>query len=167
MNETRRKDPRRARKAWRIAAALIGLLAAPSAHAQVATGTILGNVKDTTGAAVPTAIVTATNIGTQFSRSTTTDGEGQYALPQLDHRCRKLQHLRFLPPDDLFTRLLVCHHRKHAKPIDQFRGRPGFVRETLRIRSKVRSQLFEYGFLQGKDESGSFLRSESLGCARS
>ena len=80
MNETRRKDPRRARKAWSIAAALIGLLAAPSAHAQVATGTILGNVKDTTGAAVPTAIVTATNLGTQFSRSTTTDAEGQYAL---------------------------------------------------------------------------------------
>ena len=80
MNETRRKDPRRARKTWSIAAALIGLLAAPSAHAQVATGTILGNVKDTTGAAVPTAIVTATNLGTQFSRSTTTDAEGQYAL---------------------------------------------------------------------------------------
>src|SRR6187402_2211507 len=71
-------------------------------------------------------------------------------MPQLHNRSRKLQHLFLLTADDLFTRLLVCHHRKHAKPIDQFRGRPGFVRETLRIRSKVRSQLFEYGFLQEK-----------------
>src|SRR6186713_2639754 len=80
MTETGRRDPLRARKTWGIATALIGLLAVPSAHAQVATGTILGNVKDTTGAAVPTAIVTATNVGTQFSRSTTTDSAGQYAL---------------------------------------------------------------------------------------
>jgi hypothetical protein len=81
MNETGRRDPRRALPAWRIAAAFIGiLLLATSVHAQVATGTILGNVKDSTGAAVPTAIVTATNLGTQFSRSTTTDSAGQYAL---------------------------------------------------------------------------------------
>jgi Carboxypeptidase regulatory-like domain len=48
--------------------------------AQVATGTILGNVTDTSGAAVPGAQVTATNPATQFSRSTTTDAAGQYAL---------------------------------------------------------------------------------------
>lgn len=56
------------------------LLAAPI-RAQVATGTILGNVKDTSGAAVPGAQVTATNVDTQFSRSATTDLSGQYALP--------------------------------------------------------------------------------------
>jgi hypothetical protein len=43
-------------------------------------GSILGNVTDTSGAAVPGATVTATNIDTQFSRSTTTDESGQYAL---------------------------------------------------------------------------------------
>jgi hypothetical protein len=82
MNETgRRRDPRRALPAGRIAAAFTGmLLLAASAQAQVATGTILGNVKDTSGAAVPTAIVTATNLGTQFARSTSTDSAGQYAL---------------------------------------------------------------------------------------
>src|SRR5687767_11734836 len=66
----------------RVAAAALGalLLAAVPASAQVATGTILGNVKDTSGAAVPTAQVTATNVDTQFSRTTTTDSEGQYAL---------------------------------------------------------------------------------------
>ena len=58
----------------------VTLFLASPLHAQVATGTILGNVKDTSGAAVPGAQVTATNVNTQFSRSTTTDAEGQYAL---------------------------------------------------------------------------------------
>jgi hypothetical protein len=55
-------------------------LLAPPLQAQVATGTILGNVKDSSGAAVPTAEVTATNLGTSYSRTATTDAEGQYAL---------------------------------------------------------------------------------------
>jgi hypothetical protein len=81
MTETTPRDPRRPLTPWRTAAALIGiLLSGASAQAQVATGTILGHVKDSSGAAVPTAIVTATNLGTQFSRSTTTDASGQYAL---------------------------------------------------------------------------------------
>ena len=66
---------------WRIGAAVIGtLLLASALQAQVATGTILGNVTDTSGAAVPGATVTATNVDTQFSRSTATDESGQYAL---------------------------------------------------------------------------------------
>jgi hypothetical protein len=71
-------------KASNLAAIVAGavLLATPL-HAQVATGTILGNVKDTSGAAVPGAQVTATHLDTQFSRATTTDASGQYALPLL------------------------------------------------------------------------------------
>jgi carboxypeptidase family protein len=81
MNETGRRDPRRPRAAWRVAAGLVGtLLLTMPAQAQTATGTILGHVKDSSGAAVPTAQVTATHVGTQFSRTTTTDAEGQYAL---------------------------------------------------------------------------------------
>ncbi len=53
------------------------------AHAQVATGTISGNIKDNTGGAVPGVTVTATNVGTQVSKTTTTDGEGHYALTLL------------------------------------------------------------------------------------
>jgi hypothetical protein len=65
----------------RLAALVVGvvLLAAPL-RAQVATGTILGNVKDASGASVPGATVTATNLDTQFSRSTASDDSGQYAL---------------------------------------------------------------------------------------
>src|SRR4029453_16529148 len=67
-----------------LSAALLCLLGIPAAtDAQVATGTILGNVVDSTGAAVPGAQVTAINSGTGFSRTTTTDGSGQYSLPLL------------------------------------------------------------------------------------
>ena len=64
-----------------IAFAVISLLLVASpVSAQVATGSILGNVTDASGATVPGATVTATNVDTQFSRSTTTDESGQYAL---------------------------------------------------------------------------------------
>jgi hypothetical protein len=66
-----------------IVMALAVLLLGNVAHAQVATGTIAGNVKDNSGAAVPGATVTATHVGTQVSKTTTTDGEGHYALTLL------------------------------------------------------------------------------------
>ena len=87
---TRRVAALRELTAGAAALALALALAAPlslalsvSVDAQVATGTILGNVKDNSGGAVPGASVTATNVDTQFSRTTTTDAEGQYALPLL------------------------------------------------------------------------------------
>src|SRR5512134_784095 len=81
MNATRRAGSHRELNALRAAATLVGvwLLAMP-AQAQAPTGTILGHVQDATGALVPGATVTATNLGTQFSRSTTSDPGGQYAL---------------------------------------------------------------------------------------
>jgi hypothetical protein len=65
---------------WSIAASLVVAALTAPLGAQVATGTILGHVKDSSGAAVPGAQVTATNVETQFSRDTTTDASGQYAL---------------------------------------------------------------------------------------
>ena len=62
-------------------AAPLSLALSVSVDAQVATGTIVGNVKDNSGSAVPGASVTATNIDTQVSRTTTSDAEGYYALP--------------------------------------------------------------------------------------
>jgi hypothetical protein len=61
-------------------AALIAMLVATTALAQVPTGTILGTIKDGQGAVVPGATVAATNLGTQFSRSTVTDSADEYAL---------------------------------------------------------------------------------------
>ena len=65
-----------------IALAVLSLYGGP-AFAQVATGTISGNVKDNSGAAVPGATVTATHVDTQVSKTTTTDAEGHYALTLL------------------------------------------------------------------------------------
>ena len=66
---------------WKSVAAMLAvLLVTASARAQTPTGTILGSVKDAQGAVVPGATVAATNLGTQYSRSTVTDGAGEYAL---------------------------------------------------------------------------------------
>ncbi|HKB09317.1 MAG TPA: carboxypeptidase-like regulatory domain-containing protein, partial [Vicinamibacterales bacterium] len=58
------------------------LLPRPAA-AQAVTGTILGTVTDTTGAAVPGATVTLTNLGTGLTRSIVTDSVGDYTVPSL------------------------------------------------------------------------------------
>jgi hypothetical protein len=56
--------------------------APPGALAQV-TGTITGTVRDTSGAVIPQARVTATSIETNLPRTVMTDGAGQYVIPQL------------------------------------------------------------------------------------
>ena len=61
-----------------VLAMLAWVLAASSLHAQVLYGSIVGNVKDSTGSAVPGASVTATHTETKATRETTTDGIGAY-----------------------------------------------------------------------------------------
>src|SRR5438093_5143257 len=71
----------------KVSAACVAMIAAmlisTPARAQTPTGTILGGVKDDQGAVVPGATVTATNLGTQYSRNTVTDAGGEYTLPLL------------------------------------------------------------------------------------
>ncbi len=50
------------------------------ACAQVLYGSILGTVQDTSGAAVPNAVVTIVNAGTGESRSTHTNDGGTYSF---------------------------------------------------------------------------------------
>lgn len=61
----------------RIALALLVVLAAGAAFAQD-TGSIRGNVTDTTGAIVPGATVTLQNEATKFNRNIVTDAKGDY-----------------------------------------------------------------------------------------
>ena len=61
----------------RIALALLVMLAAGAAFAQD-TGSVRGNVTDTTGAIVPGATVTLQNEATRFSRNVVTDAKGDY-----------------------------------------------------------------------------------------
>ncbi|MGC1423276.1 MAG: carboxypeptidase regulatory-like domain-containing protein [Terracidiphilus sp.] len=63
---------------------LIMLVAVPAAmHAQAYYGSIVGNVTDSSGAAIVGAKVDATASGTGVKSSTTTSGTGTYSLPQL------------------------------------------------------------------------------------
>src|SRR5215510_14126781 len=51
--------------------------------AQGVRATIVGRVTDDTGAVVPGAMITITNIGTNESRSVTVNDNGEYAIPQI------------------------------------------------------------------------------------
>src|SRR5579872_7306663 len=59
------------------------LFAAVAAFSQGNTGTITGAVTDPTGAAVPGADVTATNMDTGAPAKTVTNERGEYTLPSL------------------------------------------------------------------------------------
>src|SRR2546428_11782132 len=74
-------------KRVRVVVALSGLvlsgLLSSLSHAQVPTGTILGTVKDASGAIVPGASVRITNELTNQTRELLTDDNGNYSAPYL------------------------------------------------------------------------------------
>ncbi len=55
-----------------------------SLRAQVSTGTILGTVTDSSGAAISDAAVQVKNVGTGVVASVTTDGQGRFNVPSLN-----------------------------------------------------------------------------------
>src|SRR5437867_3964350 len=63
--------------------ALVPIVTAAPGFAQLPTGTILGTVRDTSGALVPGASVTAQNVETGTSRTVLTDETGAYRLAAL------------------------------------------------------------------------------------
>ena len=60
------------------------MVSAGSLHAQSTFGSILGTVRDASGAAIQGAQVTLTNLGTSAVRTETTDGDGNYAFRNID-----------------------------------------------------------------------------------
>ena len=63
---------------------VLGLLAfCPPAIAQVTSGTILGDVQDTSGATVPGAKVTATALNLGITRTVTSSANGTFSLSNL------------------------------------------------------------------------------------
>src|SRR5689334_12922487 len=56
------------------------LLLSAAALAQITTTTMVGTVTDPTGAALPTATVTARNIDTNLTRSVTTNQVGEFRV---------------------------------------------------------------------------------------
>src|ERR1700684_149236 len=47
------------------------------------TGSIIGYVRDSSGAGLPNATLTVTQTSTGYTRTATTDGSGQYSIPSL------------------------------------------------------------------------------------
>ncbi len=73
------------RSVWAFLVPLVAiamLLTAP-AYAQTLYGTLVGNVTDSTGAAVVGAMVVATDVGTGIAKTVTTDGSGAFRLSDL------------------------------------------------------------------------------------
>src|SRR5882762_792343 len=64
-----------------VFALAISLLGAGRAHAQVSGATVSGTVTDPSGATVPNAQITVTDVGKQASRTVTTDSDGFYTAP--------------------------------------------------------------------------------------
>jgi hypothetical protein len=68
-----------------LALVLAGLLVFPAlSAAQITRGAISGTVRDASGAVVPGATVTVTNMDTNISRTAVTDAQGFYRVPALE-----------------------------------------------------------------------------------
>jgi hypothetical protein len=66
-----------------VAPFLLMSVASRPLHAQSTTASMLGVVRDSSGAVIPGAEVTATNTGTSFTRTMSTDNEGGYLFTNL------------------------------------------------------------------------------------
>lgn len=66
-----------------LIALALGLASTPLLNAQVSTATILGTVTDSSGAVVPAAQVTVTNVDTNVARLGESDAQGQYIFQLL------------------------------------------------------------------------------------
>lgn len=62
---------------------LVGLLATALAYGQAVSGSMVGTVTDQSKAVIPGAKVTITEVGQSASRTTLTDGSGNYSFPQV------------------------------------------------------------------------------------
>ena len=72
------------RAAPRLLAAILFFLSVTCClHAQYENGSVVGTIRDASGAAVPGAVVTITNNATGVAAKTTANGEGDYEAPSL------------------------------------------------------------------------------------
>jgi Carboxypeptidase regulatory-like domain len=84
MNTSSRKDMFHVvKRLFALVGALLIFASLASVQAQQTTGSIVGTVKDQTGAVVSKAMVTATNVDTGFSRSASANSSGEYRIDYL------------------------------------------------------------------------------------
>jgi hypothetical protein len=65
-------------------------LGAAGSFAQSTFGTIVGTIKDSTGALMPGSVITIENVGTSVKRSAVADENGSYSFPNLEPGTYKL-----------------------------------------------------------------------------
>jgi hypothetical protein len=86
---------------------VLALAIGSAAYAQAPTGTILGTVKDVSGAVIPNATITISNKSTNIVRTTVSNGDGSYSAPALqpgDYQVRaEMKGFRALVRDALVT----------------------------------------------------------------
>src|SRR5687768_6140854 len=63
---------------------LAALMLPAAGFAQMTRGSVAGTVRDTSGAIVPGATVTVTNVATNAAQSVTSDAQGFYRAPALE-----------------------------------------------------------------------------------
>src|SRR5213593_5049376 len=82
QQENERNRPRAILLCLAVALVLAGFLPSRAA-AQVLYGSVVGTVTDQTGAVVPKATVTITNVNTGQTREVTADDAGYYSIPNV------------------------------------------------------------------------------------
>ena len=122
------------RWAARLLAICILFFGASAGLAQVDTGTILGTVKDPTGAVLPDAKVTITNQGTAEQVTTTTREDGTYIVTPLkigSYRIR-VEHAGFKTDENASFELSIQQHA-----VVDFQLQTGTTNETVQVTSQV------------------------------
>src|SRR5437868_7976505 len=66
-----------------VLSSLFALLCVVTAYGQAVNSTILGTITDSSGAAVPNARVTITEVNTGITRNANTNESGNYSFPDL------------------------------------------------------------------------------------
>lgn len=105
-----------------------------AALAQSGTGTIQGTVTDNTGAVVPNAKVTATNINTNVTRTDTTDATGNYSFPSMQLGPYRLQVEAPGMGKQVVNNLVLEVGRTVAQ---NFALKPAQVEQTIEITSEA------------------------------
>jgi hypothetical protein len=89
-------------------------------------------------------------------------GSARMPLPELDDRCRELEHLLLLARDDLFAPLLVDLGGEEAERVEEAGRGPRLGAERIRVAGELAPEHREDRLLQREDERRRLGRREAL-----
>src|SRR5215469_14289301 len=121
-------------KSLTIAATVLLVAGAERAYGQAATASITGTVTDNSGAAIPGATISAKNNGTGITRTTASDNQGRYNVPDLaigeyDVQSAKTGFQSVLRKSIVLT--------VGAQPVVDFQLPVGQTQETINVQGSV------------------------------